>query len=188
MKDEEQRERAEQFLKDKGINLDDYSIHDISGHYKAPIHIIEWLVEFAEQQQSLQGDKPKLSESTPDFTDGIFNTITSNGMREMTKERFCQAVKELQSLQGEQQTLTEDEKYVIGVASDLLVSCMDGEIMIQRNIDVGTIYKISGMIKDLGNPKLPSDEFCEVCGNVLSDDEADVCDKCIVKLNKNIRP
>jgi hypothetical protein len=39
----------EDFLTKKGLDLDHFVIHDISGHYKAPIPIHIWLAEFAQQ-------------------------------------------------------------------------------------------------------------------------------------------
>jgi hypothetical protein len=41
--------KAEDFLTKKGLDLDHFVIHDISGHYKAPIPLHKWLAEFAQQ-------------------------------------------------------------------------------------------------------------------------------------------
>ena len=43
-------DRAEEFLKSKGIDTEKYVIHDIKGGYSPQIPIALWLEEFAQQE------------------------------------------------------------------------------------------------------------------------------------------
>ena len=62
--------------------------------------------------------------------------------------------------------LTADEQYVLDIAVQLLTSCKDGEVMIQRNISPNTIDGVANMIEKIGiqahHPQPISEErICE---------------------------
>ena len=47
--------------------------------------------------------------------------------------------------------LTADEQYTLDIAVQLLTSCKDGEVMIERDISPDTIDSVANMIEEIGN-------------------------------------
>jgi len=68
-------DRAEEFLKSKGVDTEKYVIHDIKGGYSPQIPIALWLEEFAQQQVKENVILPNVMKSK-EFTDGLIKVIT----------------------------------------------------------------------------------------------------------------
>ena len=64
---------VEQFLKDKGLDTENYSIQDTNGGYLPQIPLSLWLIEFAEQQANEANKQPDTKALALNIVSGCYS-------------------------------------------------------------------------------------------------------------------